>query len=71
MLLNVIRYFIGEIKMVARNKRHSRRIIRSLQRSRLGYFFQKLSDSKEAPEYVSVTSDTKSLLIHLVPAKGS
>lgn len=57
--------------MVARNKRHSRRIIRSLQRSSLGYFFQKLSDSKEAPEYVSVTSDTKPLLIHLVPAKGS
>ncbi|EKF3855847.1 hypothetical protein OZL72_002797 [Salmonella enterica] len=56
--------------MVARKKRHSRRIIRSLQRSRLGSFFQKLSDSTEASEYVSVTSDTKSLLIHLVPAKG-
>ncbi|EEG9157069.1 TPA: hypothetical protein ACIPVM_002554 [Salmonella enterica subsp. diarizonae serovar 50:k:z35] len=56
--------------MVARKKRHSRRIIRSLQRSRLGYFFQKMSDSTEASEYVSVTSDTKSLLIHLVPAKG-
>lgn len=56
--------------MVARNKRHSRRIIRSLQRSRLGYFFQKLSDSADTSEYVSVTSDTTSLLIHLVPAKG-
>lgn len=56
--------------MVARNKRHSRHIIRLLQRSRLGYFFQKMSDSIETSEYVSVTSDTKSLLIHLVPAKG-
>lgn len=55
--------------MVAKNKRHSRRIIRSLQRSRLGYFFQKLSDSTETSEYVSVTSDKTSFLIHLVPAK--
>lgn len=61
---------LGEIQMVARSKRHSRRIIRSLQRSRLGYFFQKLSDSADTSEYVSVTSDTTSLLIHLVPAKG-
>lgn len=55
--------------MVARNKEHSRRIIRSLQRSRLGYLFQKLSDSKDASEYVSVTSDSRSLLIHLVPSE--
>lgn len=55
--------------MVAKNKKHSRRIVRSLQHSRLGYFFQKLSDSKNAPEYVSVTSDTKPLLIHLVPSE--
>ncbi|HBZ9864082.1 TPA: hypothetical protein MND73_000786 [Salmonella enterica subsp. houtenae] len=56
--------------MVAKNKKHSRRIIRSLQRSRPGYFFQKLSNSANTSEYVSVTSDTKPLLIHLVPAKG-
>ncbi|HIB1405738.1 TPA: hypothetical protein ACWV5C_002194 [Salmonella enterica subsp. enterica serovar Muenchen] len=56
--------------MVARNKRHSRRIICSLQRSRLGYFFQKLSDSTDTSEYVAVKADTTSLLIHLVPAKG-
>lgn len=56
--------------MVARNKRHSRRIIRSLQRSGSGYFFQKLSDSTDAPEYVSVTSEMP-LLIHMVPSKSS
>lgn len=61
---------LGAIQMVAISKRHSRRIIRSLQRSRLGYFFQKLSDRADTSEYVSVTSDTTSLLIHLAPAKG-
>ncbi len=55
--------------MVAKNKKHSRRIIRSLQRSRMGYFFQKLSDHTDTPEFVSVTSDTKPLLIHLVPSE--
>ncbi len=55
--------------MVAKNKKHSRRIVRSLQRSRLGYFFQRLSDRKDTPEYVSVTSDTRPLLIHLVPSE--
>lgn len=54
--------------MVAKNKKHSRRIIHSLHRSRLGYFFQKISASTDMAEYVSVTSD-KPLLIHLVPAK--
>ncbi len=54
--------------MVAKNKKHSRRIIHSLHRSRLGYCFQKISASTDMAEYVSVTSD-KPLLIHLVPAK--
>lgn len=55
--------------MVAKNKKHSRRIIRSLQRPRFGDFFQILSDRKDVTEYVSVTSGTKPLLIHLVPSE--
>lgn len=57
--------------MVARNKKHSNRIIRSIQNSRIGNVLQKLAESKGTPEYVSVTSDIKPLLIHLVPAKDS
>lgn len=56
--------------MTAKNKIHSRRITRSLQRSGIGNFFRKLSDNKHIPEYVSVMSEVNPLLIHLVPSEN-
>ncbi|SUF57135.1 Uncharacterised protein [Salmonella enterica] len=52
--------------MVAKNKIHGRRIRQPLQLLHNRCLFQQLAVSPPATKYVSVTSETKTWLIHLV-----
>lgn len=54
--------------MVAKNKIHGRRISQPLQRLHNRCFFQQLAISPRETKYVSITSETKAWLIHLVPS---
>ncbi|EHY70122.1 hypothetical protein SEHO0A_01178 [Salmonella enterica subsp. houtenae str. ATCC BAA-1581] len=55
--------------MVAKNKIHGRRIRQPLQRLPNRCLFQQLAVSPPGAKYVSVTSDTKNWLIHLVTSE--
>lgn len=55
--------------MIAKNKIHGRRIRQPLQRLPNRCLFQQLAVSPPGAKYVSVTSDTKNWLIHLVTSE--
>lgn len=55
--------------MVAKNKIHGRRIRQTLQQLHHRCLFQQLAVSPPGTKYVSVTSDTKNWLIHLVTSE--
>jgi len=53
--------------MVAKSKKHCRRIARSFFSTNVPEFVLQPPTPNRTPEYVSVTSEKGSLLIHLVP----
>lgn len=55
--------------MVAKNKIHSRRIRQPLQQLHNRCLFQQLAVNPPGTKYVSVTSETKNWLIHLMTSE--